>query len=86
MPDVKFINSDARKADYTEGTVFFMYTPFGGKLLAEVLEILKKESQLRKIKIFTYGPCAPTVALQDWPDFEGAKEDNIYKLGVFNSR
>lgn len=85
LPEVKFINADARNTDYTNGTVFFMYTPFEGKMLDEVLAILKKESQLRKIRVFTYGPCTTQVALQSWLDFEGRKDGNIYKLGVFSS-
>lgn len=31
LPGVTFMNIDARKADYSEGTVFFMFTPFKGK-------------------------------------------------------
>jgi hypothetical protein len=29
---VEFINVDARQADYSEGTVFFMFTPFRGEI------------------------------------------------------
>jgi SAM-dependent methyltransferase len=83
--NVTFINADARKADYSEGTIFFMFTPFKGEILQEVLEILRKESLLRKIKIITYGPCTAQVALQSWLDFAAPKDDNIYKLGVFTS-
>lgn len=39
---VEFINVDARQADYSAGTIFFMYTPFEGKLLQEVLEKLRR--------------------------------------------
>ncbi|MDB5151895.1 MAG: Histone methylation protein, partial [Mucilaginibacter sp.] len=28
LSNVTFINADARKADYSQGTIFFMYTPF----------------------------------------------------------
>jgi hypothetical protein len=83
--NVTFINTDARKADYSEGTIFFMFTPFKGEILQDVLEILRKESLLRKIKIITYGPCTAQVALQSWLDFAAPKDDNIYKLGVFTS-
>jgi hypothetical protein len=82
---VTFINADARKADYSEGTVFFMFTPFRGEMLQEVLAVLRKESQLRKIKIITYGPCTTQAALQSWLNFTGPKDDNIYKLGFFRS-
>lgn len=86
LPDVTFINADARKADYSKGTVFFMYTPFKGGILQEVLEVLRKESLSRKIKIFTYGPCTAEVALQGWLDFSGDDANSIYSLGIFSSR
>jgi len=85
LSNVSFINVDARKADYSEGTVFFMFTPFKGEILQEVLAVLRKESLLRKIRIITYGPCTAQVALQSWLDFETPKDNNIYKLGVFTS-
>jgi hypothetical protein len=69
LPNVKFINADAREADYSEGTVFFMYTPFEGNMLQTVLDILKHESRSREIRIFTYGPCTSQVAKQHWLDF-----------------
>ncbi|HLZ15888.1 MAG TPA: class I SAM-dependent methyltransferase [Cyclobacteriaceae bacterium] len=96
LSDVTFINIDARKADYSEGTIFFMYTPFKGEILREVLAILRQESLLRKIKLITYGPCTAEVALQNWLEpavpskshygREDAAEDNgVYKLAFFNS-
>jgi len=80
LPNVTFINTDAREANYSEGTIFFMYTPFKGEILEDVLEILRKESLQRKITIITYGPCTAQVALQNWLDFTAPNEDNIYKL------
>lgn len=85
LSNVTFINVDARKADYSEGTIFFMFTPFNGEILQEVLAILRKESLLRKIKIITYGPCTAQVALQSWLDCAAPQDSNIYKLGVFTS-
>lgn len=85
LPGVKFINDDARKADYSEGTVFFMFTPFKGAILQEVLAVLKKEAQSRKIKIITYGPCTSQVALQPWLHFATPQDDDIYKLAVFTN-
>lgn len=85
LPDVTFINADAREADYSAGTIFFMYTPFSGKMLQEVLEILRKESLKRKIKIITYGPCTNRVALQSWLNFGNSKADSIYKPCIFTS-
>ncbi len=86
LSNVSFVNTDARKADYSRGTVFFMYTPFSGEMLDEVLEILRKESLTRKIKIITYGPCSPQVAGQTWLVPGGPTGDNIYKLAEFSSK
>jgi hypothetical protein len=85
LSNVTFINVDAREADYSEGTIFFMYTPFRGGILDEVAAVLRKESLQRKITIITYGPCTAQVALQNWLEFAAPGDSNIYKLGVFNS-
>jgi hypothetical protein len=66
LENVEFITGDARYADYSGGTVFFMYTPFNGGILQDTLQNLMGESKKRKIRIFTYGPCSYTVALQNW--------------------
>ena len=57
---VEFINADARDADYTEGTVFYLFTPFKGALLQAVLAKLENEARTRRIKICTYGVCNPS--------------------------
>jgi len=66
LTNVEFINADAPYEDYSGGTVFFMYTPFEGSMLLDMLEILRKESQKRTIRLLTYGPCSPCVAQQNW--------------------
>jgi hypothetical protein len=66
LNNVEFINIDARNADYSSGTIFFMYTPFEGKILSDVLQKLRGEAKKRKIKIFTYGPCTREIALHHW--------------------
>lgn len=63
---VNFINSDAREADYSSGTVFFMYTPFRGEMLRQVLSKLKEQAVQRRIKVITYGPCGDEVAKESW--------------------
>ncbi len=85
LSNVTFINVDARKADYSEGTIFFMFTPFRGEILQEVLEMLRNEALLRKIKIITYGPCTAQVALQNWLCPVVPIDDNIYKPAFFTS-
>jgi hypothetical protein len=85
LPGATFTHDDARNADYSMGNVFFMFTPFRGEVLQEVLAILKKESLKRKIKIISYGPCTTEIANQRWLSPITPNNDNIYKLAVFGS-
>jgi Histone methylation protein DOT1 len=66
MSRVRFVHEDARIADLSAGTVFHLYTPFMGTLLANVLERLRNESVTRPIRICTLGPCAAVVAEAPW--------------------
>jgi len=85
LASVEFINADARQADYTPGTVFFMYTPFEGTILQDVLKILQKEAKKRTIHVFTYGPCSLEVANQSWLYCVNGKADNPYVLYRFTN-
>ncbi|MEO7119935.1 MAG: hypothetical protein ABIY62_02500 [Ginsengibacter sp.] len=85
LPKVTFTNEDARKADYSCGTIFFLYTPFGGKMLQDVLNLLQKESTKRTIRIFTYGPCSLKVSQQNWLSGLTGNGDDLYKLYEFES-
>ncbi len=85
LSNVEFINVDARQADFSKGTIFFMYTPFKGTMLQEVLEALRKESLQRKITLVTFGPCTAEVAKQSWLDSAEPKDDDSYKLAYFVS-
>ena len=85
LSNITFINGDARSTDYSEGTVFFMYTPFNGQILEDVLEILRKESLMRNIRIITYGPCTLQFGLQTWLKRVGSADNNAHKLAVFSS-
>jgi SAM-dependent methyltransferase len=51
LRDVEFITADAREADLSEGTVFFLYTPFRGNMMLEVLGRLRTEGYSRRIRI-----------------------------------
>ena len=63
---VTFHNVDARDADYTDGTFFFLYTPFTGRILQAVLARLEAEARSRPITIAAYGACSQDVARQPW--------------------
>jgi hypothetical protein len=86
LPRVRFIHADARTADYADGTAFFLYTPFRGRMLREVLARLEAEARTRPIRIFTYGPCTPVAARETWLRCVGETCDDPYRLTAFESR
>lgn len=71
---VVFIARDAREADLSSGTVFYLYTPFSGTILRTVLDQLKREADRRPIRIGTLGPCTPMVAAEPWLQVVGEQE------------
>ena len=85
-PRVQFVNADARVAEVADGSVFFMYTPFRGQLMHEVLERLKHEAQRRPLTIATYGPCTTDVAKLDWLALSGSEAPDDRELTIFKRR
>jgi len=85
LSGVDFINVDAREADYSDGTVFFLYTPFEGRMLQQVLERLRGEAEKRRIGVYTYGPCTFAVSRQDWLEHVGPNDHHTHKLAAFRS-
>jgi SAM-dependent methyltransferase len=53
--DVSFTRGDAREADLDDGTVFFLYLPFTGPVLADVLERLRAVGSRRAIVVCSLG-------------------------------
>ena len=71
LSNVRFVCQDARHADFSVGTVFYMYTPFKGAMLQQVLERLHAEGRRRRIRLCTYGPMLSEAVQQPWlPAFE----------------
>jgi hypothetical protein len=81
--NVRFIQGDARAADLSEGTVFYLYTPFTGTMLREVLNSLRDEAVTREIRVCTFGPCARVVADERWLRVIGLLETD--RIAVFHS-
>jgi len=69
-----FIRQDARSADFSTGTVFYLYTPFTGSILRAVLDSLRRQAEIREIRVCAYGPCVPTVAEEKWLVADGPVE------------
>ncbi|NLR79553.1 hypothetical protein [Chitinophaga eiseniae] len=85
LQGVTFTNINAHQGDYSEGTLFFFYTPFEGSMLQHMLDILQRESRQRIIHIFTYGHCSPLVAQQSWLTCINGTGMHHYRLYRFTS-
>ena len=62
LTQVAFVNADARRAEYAQGAVFFMFTPFEGTMLVEVLERLRERSRSGSIRLAMYSSCTAIIA------------------------
>jgi hypothetical protein len=80
---VQFIAQDARNADLSRGTVFYLYSPFKGSILADVLSALQKESLRRSIKICSLGPCTRRVSNETW--LKASALSDTGRITVFDS-
>jgi predicted RNA methylase len=56
LSSVSFIQQDARDADFSAGTIFYMFTPFKGTMLRTVLRRLDSEGRRRAIRLCVHGP------------------------------
>ena len=86
LANVAFRNLDAQEADLGDGTIFFMYTPFVGKMLRTVLDRLAALARERGITVCTYGPCTSLVAQEPWLQPLRYARGETDRLAIFNSR
>lgn len=82
---VEFLNADARHVDYADGSIFYLYTPFGGEILRHVLAKLEAVAAQRPISVCTYGPCTLYIAKEAWlrPVYQSGSAEAC--LGIFSS-
>ena len=74
---VRFVAGDARVADLSAGTVFYLYSPFTGAMLADMLAILARHARTRPLRIATLGPCTRDVAGVPWLHTRDALRSDI---------
>jgi SAM-dependent methyltransferase len=81
--EVCFIAGDARDVNLSEGTIFFLFTPFKGGVFFHVMERLRVVAASRRIRVITYGPCSAEIARLDWLKREEDGEVGEYDLQFF---
>jgi SAM-dependent methyltransferase len=67
LSNVEFRREDARVTDLARATVFYLYTPFAGSMLHEMIAVLRTEAERREFRICTLGPCVNSFLSEDWP-------------------
>jgi len=73
-----FVQADARAADLSAGTVFYLYTPFTGSVLRSVLDTLRGIARARPIRVCSLGPCTALIAAEPWlRSDDGQRGDRI---------
>ena len=85
LSNLDFIQADARVVDYSDGTVFFMFTPFTGSVLRAVLARLEALARRRPIRLCTYGNCTFPINRRSWVRRVGPATPHQYKLAIFES-
>src|SRR5580692_9690808 len=66
LAGVSFVAADARVADLSAGTVFFLFTPFKGEVFSQVMERVRLVALGRRVRVIGYGPCTEEIARLDW--------------------
>jgi hypothetical protein len=84
LANASFIQQDARVADVSHGTVFYLYTPFTGAMLRTVLDRLAAQAALRPICVCTLGPCTQVIAGESWLTSLDARQSPD-RIAVFRS-
>ena len=75
-----FVEGDARDADLGEATVFFLYLPFTGEVLATVMRRLRCIAERRDVVI-----CSLGLDLRGW-DFVAERATQEFWLSIYDSR
>ena len=84
LSGARFMQGDAREADLSWGTVFYLYSPFTGSILTDVLRRLQMEGSRRSIRICSLGPCTRKVANERW--LTASAPPDPERITVFHSR
>ena len=78
--DASFTEADVRDADLDDGTVFFLYAPFTGPVLADVLERMHAVAKRRSIVV-----CALGVDLERDARWLAPRPSDAFWLTIYDS-
>ena len=85
LTNVQVVCGDARSASFGASNVFFMYTPFRGQVLQQVLARLEQHATQRALRLCTFGPCTLDVSQQPWLELQSEQRSTRQEVAVFVS-
>ncbi|WP_448096506.1 methyltransferase domain-containing protein [Luteibacter yeojuensis] len=85
LADVHMRVGDARDADLSEANVFYLFTPFIGSVLRDVVANIEREASRRPIRVVTLGPCSRTFARMPWLRSDDPDPRTAERIVVFRS-
>lgn len=85
LGDVTFVAGDARNAALAGVDVFYLFTPFIGTVLRDVLARIEAEAARRAVRVVVLGPCARTFARMPWLGSDDADPSATDRIVVFRS-
>jgi SAM-dependent methyltransferases related to tRNA (uracil-5-)-methyltransferase len=84
LANAHFVQGDARTTDFTTGSVFYLYTPFTGSVLRNVLDALRREAARRAFRVSSFGPCTDVLAAEPW--LAGNDALVVGRVAIFRTR
>lgn len=85
LGEVTFVAGDARDAELAGVDVFYLFTPFLGSVLREMLATIEAEATSRPLRVVVLGPCARTFARMPWLRSDDPDPSATDRIVVFRS-
>ena len=85
LAEVTFVAGDARDAELSGVDVFYLFTPFLGRVLRDVLRRIEIEAASRPLRVVVLGPCARTFARMPWLRSDDPDPSATDRIVVFRS-
>jgi SAM-dependent methyltransferase len=85
LPTIELIHKDVRGVDLERGTVFFLFTPFTGSIMTDVLRKLSDVGKRKPITVCSYGQSTLRIQQEPWLRVEADEMLHPYRLAIFHT-
>jgi predicted RNA methylase len=85
LKDVSFVNIDARQADFSHGSIFYLFTPFIDEIFDTVMNKLRVLAKRKAFYVCSYGTCNLELAQLPWLHIRDPAMEHDFRLAIFTS-